>query len=207
MQYKNNFVISSLVEKSLLVLILVCCSCQPKHDLPQTIELNNHWKFKKVNDTVWRSATVPGNLFSDLLDHNLIEDPFIGNNEENVQWVSETDWEYKLEFDLDEETLEKKHLELNFEGLDTYALIYLNDSLIVKTNNMFRSWNVDVKSILKAENELRLVFQHTSKYEAAEKEKLPYELPEGNRIFTRKAQFQYGWDWDQNSILLEFGDQ
>ena len=195
MSYQHNTVISSIVEKSFLMIVLICFSCQSKHDVPETIEINNNWQFKKVSDSIWRSATVPGNVFSDLLSHQMIEDPFIGNNEDNVQWVSETDWEYKNTFALEEETLQKKHLELNFEGLDTYASVYLNDSLILKANNAFREWQVDVKSILKPENELRLVFENTSKYEEAEKAKLPYELPEGNRIFTRKAQFQYGWDW------------
>lgn len=180
---------------SLLLLIVFCFSCQPKHDLPTTINLNENWKFKKVSDSVWHSASVPGNVFSDLLQHQLIEDPFIGNNEEKVQWVSETDWEYKTNFSLSEDLLEKKHFELNFEGLDTYASVYLNDSLILKTNNAFRKWEVDVKPYLKVDNELRLVFESTSKYEAKAQEKLPYELPEGERIFTRKAQFQYGWDW------------
>ncbi len=174
---------------------LLCFSCQPKHDLPNTINLNENWQFKKVTDTVWNSATVPGNVFSDLLHHQLIEDPFIGNNEERVQWVSETDWEYKTTFSLSEDLLEKKHFELNFDGLDTYASVYLNDSLILKANNAFRKWEVDVKPLLKPENELRLVFESTSKYETEAQEKLSYELPEGERIFTRKAQFQYGWDW------------
>lgn len=174
---------------------LLCFSCQPKHDLPTTINLNENWQFKKVTDTVWNSATVPGNVFSDLLYHQLIEDPFIGNNEEKVQWVSETDWEYKTTFSLSEDLLEKKHFELNFDGLDTYASVYLNDSLILKANNAFRKWDVDVKPLLKAENELRLVFESTYKYETEAQEKLPYELPEGERVFTRKAQFQYGWDW------------
>ncbi|MCB0399424.1 MAG: glycoside hydrolase family 2 protein [Winogradskyella sp.] len=180
---------------SLLLLIVFCFSCQPRHDLPTTIILNENWQFKKVSDSVWHSASVPGNMFSDLLQHQLIEDPFIGNNEENVQWFSETDWEYKTIFSLDEDLLEKKHFELSFEGLDTYASVYLNDSLILKTNNAFRKWEVDVKPLLKVDNELRLVFESTSKYEAKAQEKLPYELPEGERIFTRKAQFQYGWDW------------
>ena len=180
---------------SLLFLIFICFSCQPKHDLPQTTELTENWQFKKVNDTIWNSATVPGNVHSDLLEHHLIEDPFIGDNEKDLQWISETDWEYKTKFSLSEETLQKKNIELNFEGLDTYASVYLNDSLILKVNNAFREWNVDAKPLLKGENELRLVFKQTSKYEEVEKAKLPYELPEGNRIFTRKAQFQYGWDW------------
>ncbi|WP_299523235.1 glycoside hydrolase family 2 protein [Winogradskyella sp.] len=185
----------SAVERSLLILVLICFSCQPKHDVPITIEINQDWQFKTVNDSVWYPATVPGNVFTDLLDNNLIEDPFIGDNEKKVQWVSGVDWEYKTTFHLDKEILERKHLELNFEGLDTYASVYLNDSLILKANNAFRAWDVDVKSLFKSENELRLVFEKTSKYEETEKEKLRYELPEGNRIFTRKAQFQYGWDW------------
>jgi len=180
---------------SLLLLILLVFSCQPKHDLPMTIQLHNNWEFKKVTDTVWKSATVPGNVFSDLLENKIIEDPFIGDNEKKVQWVSQADWEYKTTFSVEEETLEKKHLELNFEGLDTYASVFLNDSLILKTNNAFREFEVDVKPILKPENELRILFESTSKQEAIKKAKLDYELPEGERIFTRKAQFQYGWDW------------
>ena len=180
---------------SFLLLIFICFSCQPKHDLSVTIELHNDWQFKKITDSVWQSATVPGNIFSDLLDHQIIEDPFIGDNEEKVQWVSEADWEYKTSFFVDEETLQKKNIELNFEGLDTYASVYLNDSLILKVDNAFREWKVDIKSFLKAKNELRILFETTLKFEDAEKLKLPYELPEGERIFTRKAQFQYGWDW------------
>ncbi|MDT0557745.1 glycoside hydrolase family 2 protein [Ichthyenterobacterium sp. W332] len=177
------------------ILTTICFSCQPKYDVPTTITLHDNWEFKKVTDSIWSSATMPGNVFSDLLDDKLIEDPFIGKNEEKVQWVSETDWEYKTTFSVDKKTLEKKHLELNFEGLDTYAFVYLNDSLILKSNNAFRAFKIDVKSSLELENELRIVFERTSKYEDAEKAKLPYELPEGNRIFTRKPQFQYGWDW------------
>ena len=180
---------------SLFVLVIFVFSCQPKHDVPLTIEINQNWEFKMVNDTVWRSATVPGNVFSDLLDNGLIEDPFIGDNEQKVQWVSEEDWEYKTNFSLDEATLERQNFELNFEGLDTYASVFLNDSLILKSNNAFRGFQVEIKKLLKTENELRIVFETTSKYEEIAKAKLPYSLPEGNRIFTRKAQFHYGWDW------------
>ncbi|MBT8377440.1 MAG: glycoside hydrolase family 2 protein, partial [Bacteroidia bacterium] len=84
---------------------------------------------------------------------------------------------------------------LEFEGLDTYASVYLNDSLLVKTANAFRRWSIDVSSVLKNQNALRIVFENPSTYETTEKQQLGYELPEGNRVFTRKAQFQYGWDW------------
>ena len=100
-------------------------SCEPKHNIPVTIDLHNNWQFKAVTDSIWKLASVPGNVHSDLLDHKLIEDPFIGNNEDSLQWISETDWEYKTTFSVDQETLNKKHVELNFEGLDTYASVFL----------------------------------------------------------------------------------
>ena len=183
--------------KSSLVIIglLVFMACQPKHDVPVTINLHSNWSFKTVTDSIWHAATVPGSVHSDLIDNNLIEHPFIGDNEELLQWISETDWEYKTQFNLSEETLLKKHIVLNFEGLDTYATVFLNDSLILNTNNAFSTFKVDVKKALKEENNIRILFENTQKYETQEKAKLPYLLPEGDRVFTRKAQFQYGWDW------------
>ncbi len=174
---------------------MVLHGCQDKNHVPETISLNSNWQFKAENTTNWLPATVPGNVFSDLLQHNKIPDPFIGNHEEDVQWVSQTNWEYKTNFKVTPETLKRKHIVLNFEGLDTYASVFLNDSLILKTNNAFREFSVDVKPFLKTENNLRILFENTSKHEAEAKSKLHYTLPEGNRIFTRKAQFQYGWDW------------
>ena len=173
-----------------IVFLITVMSCQPKHDVPVNIDLHNDWQFKAVKNSIWQSATVPGNVHSDLLDHKIIEHPFIGTNEDSLQWVSETDWEYKTSFSIDKETLSKKHIALNFEGLDTYASVFLNDSLILNTDNAFREFVVDVKSALKPKNKLRIVFERNSISEEKEKAKLPYSLPEGNRIFTRKAQFQ-----------------
>ena len=180
---------------SYILLLVVLFGCQTKEDIPITSELNNNWEFKNVNDADWLNANVPGNVHSDLLAHKIIEDPFIGNNEYDIQWVSENDWEYQTTFSLNDDVLQKKNIELIFEGLDTYASVYLNERLILNTNNAFRQWNVDVKPILKNENNLRIVFSNTSEKAASEHVKTPYDLPEGERIFTRKAQFQYGWDW------------
>ncbi len=176
----------------MLALIIISCA---KDDRPTVAEINQNWEFKQQKDTTWHSATVPGNVYSDLLDHKKIPDPFLGSNELNVQWVPTKDWEYKTTFNLDEKTLEKSHIELTFEGLDTYASIYLNDSLLGKTNNAFRTWKFDIKKAAIAKNSLRIEFQKTSVHEEKETEKLDYLLNPGIRVFTRKAQFQYGWDW------------
>jgi len=176
----------------LLALIFFSCA---KDDRPTVATIHENWEFKAQTDSVWNSASVPGNVYSDLLNHKKIRDPFLGTNELNVQWVPTKDWEYQTTFNLDEETLKKSNIELTFEGLDTYASIYLNDSLLGKTDNAFRTWKFDIKNLVKANNSLRIKFQKTSIHEEAEAKKLDYLLPSGPRVFTRKAQFQYGWDW------------
>ncbi|MDG2194193.1 MAG: glycoside hydrolase family 2 protein [Polaribacter sp.] len=187
------------MKRNLLILLFVllnflACQKNKKH-IPTSFEINKNWTFKAADSNTWKTATVPGNVFTDLLDHRLIPDPFQKNNEEKVQWVSNKNWEYKTSFTLSKETLQKQHVYLNFEGLDTYASIYLNDTLIEQTTNAFRTYLLPIKQVAKTTNELRILFEKTDVKETIEQEKLGYQLPEGKRIFTRKAQFQYGWDW------------
>ncbi len=177
------------------LLIIVCFSCQTKYEMPQTLYIHNNWTFKNTADSVWNNASVPGNVHSDLLNNQLIGHPFIKDNELGLQWISDTDWEYKTQFSVDETLLKHKHILLSFEGLDTYTSVFLNDTLLIETNNAFRKYDVDIKSRLRLNNELRIVFTRTSVFEEKEKAKLHYTLPDGDRMFTRKGQFQYGWDW------------
>ena len=93
-------------------------------------------------------------------------------------------------------------MELVFDGLDTYAKVWLNDSLILKANNMFRQWTISVKSLLKAKsNELTVRFYPPEKIEAEKASLLPYQLPD-SRGFTRKAPYQYGWDWGPKFVTM-----
>lgn len=176
-------------------LIFVLLGCQTKNNLPEIKLLESNWQFKKQKDTIWYSANVPGSVHTDLMSNGLIENPFIGDNESGLQWISDANWEYKTRFTVGESLMEKNNLRLTFDGLDTYASLYLNDSLILKTSNAFRQYQVDVKSLIKTHNELKIVFESTSIHESKAASNLSYTLPEGPRIFTRKAQFQYGWDW------------
>ncbi len=140
-------------------------------------------------------AKVPGTVHTDLFENGLIPHPFVGNNEQKLQWISEKNWVYQTEFKLTKEQLKNQNINLVFEGLDTYAKVFLNGELILEANNAFRIWKSDVKKLLKKKNKLRIEFIPTKTIEEQKKKEIPYELPEGNRIFTRKAQFQYGWDW------------
>ncbi len=89
-----------------------------------------------------------------------------------------------------------------FEGLDTYADVYLNGKVILQANNMFRGWRINVKPLLKAgQNSLKIYFHSAKKMlDSMAKAALPLVLPDNNRVYARKAAFQFGWDWGPTFI-------
>ncbi|MCX6290446.1 MAG: glycoside hydrolase family 2 protein [Bacteroidetes bacterium] len=159
-------------------------------------ENNSAWQCRKQGDEKWRPANVPGTVHTDLLSNHLIDDPFYSDHEKKLQWIDTCNWEYATSFDCDSALFNSSHVELQFDGLDTYAKVFLNDVLILTADNMFRSWNVNCKSLLK-ENNNRLVIQFESAVRKGKTlaKNLPYTLPGDEKVFTRKAAYQYGWDW------------
>lgn len=156
------------------------------------------WQFKGVNNDKykWFPAKVPGTVHTDLLANKLIPDPFIGANEKQLQWIENEDWLYKTTFTITKEELNHQNAILQFDGLDTYAEVYLNGTKILSANNMFRTWKVDVKKVLKVgQNKLEITFASAVKKGKEEAKKLPYTLPGDEKVFTRKAQYHFGWDW------------
>jgi beta-mannosidase len=184
------------IDRLILFFLLICAAaCNESTSDIDYLYLNDDWQFSLKNDAVWMPGTVPGSVQGDLMMLNKIPHPFEQNNEDSIQWISEMNWNYKKHFSVSKEILRKKKHVLTFKGIDTYASVYLNDSLILLANNAFRSWEIDISNFLLAENELLVQFSSPDSIEKAETEKLDYELPEAPRVFTRKPQFQYGWDW------------
>ena len=162
-----------------------------------SINLNKNWQFKNQQENKWYKATVPGTVHTDLLANKLIPNPYYRDNESKLQWVDKADWEYKTVFNVEAQTFNKKNIELVFDGLDTYAEVYLNGKLILQANNMFRGWAVNVKPFIKTTNNVLLIkfASAQNKIDSIAKSKLPLVLPDNNRVYVRKAQFQFGWDW------------
>ncbi|MBF03265.1 MAG: beta-mannosidase [Flavobacterium sp.] len=157
---------------------------------------SENWKFKQVDTKNWLTATVPGTVHTDLLANYVIPDPFLETNEKNVQWVEKKDWEYKTSFFLSQSEMNFKNIDLQFDGLDTYASVFLNNQLILEANNMFRIWKIPVrKYLLKGENILKVVFKSAVIEEQHIAKKQSVQLPTDERVYSRKAPYQYGWDW------------
>lgn len=192
---------------TVLILISLLISCnQPKQEgVIKSITLHSNWQFSQENSEAWYPAMVPGVVHLDLFANKLIEDPYWENNELKQRWIEEENWVYKTTFKIDDKFLRNQQIELNFEGLDTYADVYLNDQKILSANNMFRTWNVEVKDrIIPGENELKVVFKSAVKFNKQKVENYPNKLPSGNESvdiktkvssFTRKAAYHFGWDW------------
>lgn len=176
-------------------LAVLLTACQSKQLDTLVVKLHENWTVSSADGKQSYPATVPGNIFSDLIGNEIIEDPFVGENEQEVQWVSDSVWVYKSTFTLPNTVLNKEHITLNFDGLDTYATVLLNGETLLNTKNAFRNYTVPVKGLLSDENAIEIQFEPTSTHENKAKSQLDVTMPEGNRIFTRKAQFQYGWDW------------
>ncbi len=190
----------------LFILTTIMLSCTFRSPQNKEIRsLSDNWEFSRVGDKVWYPAVVPGTVHTDLMQNNLIPDPFIGFNEDSVQWIEDKDWEYKMSFVMSLKDLAYNNIELAFEGLDTYADVYLNDSLLLQADNMFIAWDKNCKKYLKeGKNDLRIYFRSPVKTGMDKLRKLDYNLIATNEqapadkktnVFTRKAPFHYGWDW------------
>lgn len=169
----------------------------------------NRWSFKACDEKEWLSAVVPGTVHTDLLRHGLIPAPFYGTNEHDLQWIDKKDWEYKSSIELPDGWQDMSRIELVFDGLDTYADVYVNGQHVLFANNMFRGWRVDIRKLLTAgDNDILIRFRSPIMEDLPKLAQLGYDLPASNdqselggleekkvSIFARKAPYHYGWDW------------
>ncbi|MCG8578583.1 MAG: glycoside hydrolase family 2 protein [Bacteroidales bacterium] len=168
-------------------------------------DLSEGWHFKQAQEEAWKQATVPGCVHTDLMDNGVVEDPFYRVNEKNLQWIGEKDWVYQKSIEVDKTLLSNENINLVFEGLDTYADVYVNDELVLTTDNMHRTWKVDVKPYIKeGDNTLRIYFHSVFKRNIPKYLEAPFKLAAWDNndqsdiwlsLYSRKAGFHFGWDW------------
>lgn len=172
--------------------------------------LHDGWTFGQTRLPNQYPAMVPGVVHTDLIRQGIIDDPYVALNERSVQWIDKEDWVYETTFRPSSFDSHSSSINLCFDGLDTYADVYLNDSLVIKADNMFRRWRTDITSLLRADadNHLRVYFHSPVKVDMPKWEKVPKLYRGANdqsengglldrqlSVFARKAGYHYGWDW------------
>lgn len=196
----------------IVLFVVLFAGCTPKTDIQSQhmYSLHNNWLFREEGSLKWQNAKVPGTVHLDLLANGFIEDPYYRTNDKEQQWIGETNWEYEKTFDIDKNLLAFDNIDLIFEGLDTYAEVYINNSLIGQTNNMFLEYRFNCKEYLKnGKNNLRVKFISPITKTKKLKANIPYPLvakmepvPENEKLsmLSRKAPFHFGWDWGPRLI-------
>ena len=188
------------------------------------LSLNGRWQFRQAQgkETEWLNAAVPGCVHTDLLANEMIPDPYYRDNEQEILWIGETDWIYRRAFLVEAELLHHQNVLLHCDGLDTLAVICINGTEIGRTDNQFRTWEFDVKELLReGDNEIEIRFDSALRYGQARLEERyihswstdTHKLPGGN--YVRKSQCNFGWDWGPKLVtcgiwrdieLLAFND-
>ena len=148
-------------------------------------------------------ATVPGCVHTDLLAAGLIPDPEIALHEDEILWIGRSDAEYSRTLRLPAEALEREHLELCFDGLDTLAEVSLNGEVVGSSANMHTRQRFDAKAAARVgDNELVVRFAAPLPAALAAREQngwLPSEgagaNPKMPHAFLRKMSCNMGWDW------------
>ncbi|MBL8134966.1 MAG: glycoside hydrolase family 2 protein [Anaerolineae bacterium] len=169
----------------------------------EKLSLNGQWSLWRIDqpdDVI--AAQVPGCVHTDLLDAGRIPDPYFRDNETRLQWISAVDWLYERRFEVTPDLLRHERVLLRCHGLDTIAALSLNGVEIARTDNMYRTWEFDVKAHLRAgENTIRVHFSAPVPYvEQMDAERgampgwvQPMRINSGGWI--RKEPCNFGWDW------------
>ncbi|GAA5833197.1 hypothetical protein JCM11251_005171 [Rhodosporidiobolus azoricus] len=162
----------------------------------------------------FRSCTqCPSTVHVEAMAAELIPDPFKQLNEDKVQWVGEVDWIYRCEFELEDGKMPKEGeaADAVFEGLDTFATVFLNGKKLAETDNMHREYRLPISSaLLPGRNAFYILFHSAFRRgRELEEENLgrakhwPCWNGDSSRLFVRKAGYGYGWDW--GPVLLTAG--
>lgn len=167
--------------------------------------LSSGWMLTIPEDNVYHigpdpiPATIPGSVYSCLLENSLMPDPYWRDNELDALKLMENDFLFTEHFVPEKEVLSSDRVILKFDGIDTIADITLNGTFLGHTENMHRSFEFDVKELLKeGENELVVKFFSPLKFCAASHEKIKNmestdAVPGYPQL--RKAHCMFGWDW------------
>ncbi len=166
----------------------------------RTIELSGAWSLHRVGQKKSWPATVPGSVHTDLLAVGELKDPFFREQETQAQWIGETDWTYERTFQLDEVPVEPS-VRLRCEGLDTLATISVNGVAVGRTDNMYRVWEFDIRSLLQpGSNRIAIRFDSAVRHVREHQTLRPLPswggpLEISGRAWLRKEPCNFGWDW------------
>lgn len=163
------------------------------------LSLNDNWEMNRCGDTEKFICNVPCSVYKTLIAEDKIDNPYWRENEYISTQICDDDYEFSNSFVVDKDIILQEKILLVFEGVDTLSEVYLNNTLLGKTNNMHRIWSYDIKDIVvEGENNIILKIFSPNKYIAKkQKERALWGVNSTMAGYThlRKAHCMFGWDW------------
>lgn len=163
-----------------------------------TVDLGGPWTMRSSDSTQCDGA-IPGSAYSFLLANGLMEDPYYRTNELGALALMDADYTFTRTFTADAGLLACPRVLLRCEGLDTLCDVHVNGVPVGSADNMHRTWEFDVKDMLReGENTLDVLCHSPTRWVAEAYEKDPigasYHAMKGFPHL-RKAHCMFGWDW------------
>ena len=185
----------------------------------KTIPINQNWSFYAEDFEEGKHFTtdIPSSAQYALYRLGVKPDFNFGLNEGEYYELENKAWVFTNTFQIDSIGFSIERL--TFHGVDTFASVYLNDTFLGRTENMFLKYSYDVKGILKqGENTLTVKFEKIldrldRSVESEQHAPLNFSMDK-RRPYARKMQCSWGWDWGPRiletgiwkSVELEFFD-
>ncbi|MDR1904647.1 MAG: hypothetical protein LBQ88_20470 [Treponema sp.] len=149
--------------------------------MKRIIEFDSHWLLKRIDpveeldisrlddllrdgpengDLLFTVPKMPSQVYEVLVSYGVIENPNTHGDSTSCQWVAESDWLYLKDFSCPEKA---GNAYLDFQGLDTYADIYLNGVLLARHEDVYLPRQVDITGKILENNRLILHFHSPKK--------------------------------------------
>lgn len=198
-----------------------------KENAQKEISLNSDWKlrseplcsgldkaFELTHDPDgWISTPIPGDIHQGLIRAGKIKEPLLALNSFDCSWTENRSWWLRKTFNFLPEWEDIDLIELELNGLDSNAEIFLNGHHIGSHRNAFYPYIRDILPWLQ-EGVNTLLVRLTTGLETisavdvasaadprfvdrSEGEKSGHpERFDSRRTFIRKPQYTFGWDWN-----------
>lgn len=154
---------------------------------------------------------VPGDVHNALVCAGEIGDPLVGENMKQSYQYETEEWWYQREVLL-ESKREGVRYALRFEGINIHGKVYLNSCFLGETENAFLPYEFDVTDCIhEGSNNLQVMVdcglyticngKDIEKYDPKDPGAIREDL-ELRRIYLRKPQFEYNWDWARRLVTV-----
>ena len=166
--------------------------------MPTRIDLAGMWELTSDMLDTAIPMEIPGDVYSALLTHGVLPDPFYADNERRWVPYARATWSITHTF-----VCTDARVRLEIAMVDTIARIYINDTLVAKSESMFVPLALDIGHVLHAgDNTIRIDFLSAEATAERIAQGLRYPVPysefpiqSAHRNLVRKAQCHGGWDW------------